>query len=90
MRWGWFGAFLGLAPIPALAICTCECVDGAFQALCGDSQGTAPACPSRICPPVPRSTPPPAMGPPPGASACRPVQMLNLLTEAYEWRQLCE
>ena len=90
MRWGWLGAFLGLVPASAFAMCTCECVDGAVQVLCDDSQGTAPRCPSRACPPAPPSTPPPPMGSPAGASACRPVQMLSPLTETYEWRQLCE
>ena len=81
MRRGWLGSLLGLVPIPAFAICTCECVDGAVQSLCDNSEEVAPLCPSRPCPPVPSSTPPPPMAPPTEASVCRPVQMLNPLTE---------
>ena len=90
MRWDWFGALLGLVPIPAFAMCTCECVDGTLQSLCDNSEEVAPFCPSRACPPAPSSTPPPPMAPPAGASACRAVQMLNPLTVRYEWRQMCE
>ena len=90
MRWGWLGAFLGLVPVPAFAICTCECVEGAVQALCDNNEEVAPVCPTRVCPPVPSAAPPPPMAPPAGASTCRPVQMLNPLSEHYEWRQICE
>jgi hypothetical protein len=90
MWWGRLGAFLGLVSVPAFAMCTCECVDGAPQVLCDRSEEAAPLCPSRVCPPVPFSTPPRRRPPPTGASACKPVQMLNPLTETYEWRQLCE
>ncbi|KAB1068721.1 hypothetical protein F6X53_31410 [Methylobacterium soli] len=90
MRWGWLGTFLSLVPIPAFAMCTCECVDGVVQALCDNSEEVASPCPPRACPPVPSSSPPPSMSPPIGASACRSMQMLNPLTEAYEWRQICE
>jgi len=90
MRWGRLGMLLGLVPIPAFAMCTCECVDGAVQALCDNALEVAPVCPARICPAVPPSLPSPSMRPPAGASAYRAVQMLNPLPERYQWRQICE
>ena len=90
MRLGWFGAFLGLIPVSTFAMCTCECVDGAMQALCEDSEKVAPVCPARDCPTALPSSPPAPMAPPTGATACRSVQMLNPLSEQYEWRQICQ
>ncbi len=54
MRWALLSLVLGLAPASAFAMCTCECIDGAVQALCDSSDEVAPLCPARVCPAAPQ------------------------------------
>ena len=49
MRWVLLLSILGLAPIQALAECTCVCVRGTAQGLCSEAAETPPLC-QQLCP----------------------------------------
>ncbi|MGQ0677246.1 MAG: hypothetical protein ACT4N4_14340 [Rhodospirillales bacterium] len=76
---------------PAQAECVCRCVGGAMRAICSNPIEPAPLCPPAACPIAPsaiRPLEPPTIAPP-GASDCRPQQVLNPYTRRWEWQTLC-
>jgi hypothetical protein len=73
---------------PALAGCSCSCVDGRVQASCSSSYDIKPICPAMPCatPSVRGITP---VGPPSaGAHACREQQVCDSFRRC-EWKQMC-
>ena len=85
-------AALMLAANFAHAGCTCTCVDGEVKALCTNKLELPPLCAPRMCP-----TPPPQLKPldqpqlpPLGTKACTNEQVLNPVTNKYEWRRVCK
>ena len=76
---------------PAIADCTCTCVNGMNRPLCASITDRRPVCPPRVCPrdpaisrPLDRTDKPPA-----GAKNCDNKYLYNRYTQAYEWRRVC-
>jgi hypothetical protein len=80
------------AILPAMADCSCACVNGSVQAICSSSIDIEPICAPRVCPITPPSVAPIQMPtiPPIGTSHCHQVQVLNTWTHQYEWQQVCQ
>ena len=76
----------------AHADCVCRCVGGKVRPICTSSLDLPPICPIDLCPLAPPSIAPlPSLQLPPiGTSQCRQVQVLNPVTQQYEWRTLCQ
>jgi hypothetical protein len=75
---------------PAGAACTCQCVDGEMQPLCGSAIDLPPICPPAVCPlAAPSIAPisPPAL-PPLGTSACRQARVCDQFGNC-RWEQVC-
>ena len=83
---------LSLASQLASAACVCRCVGGEVKALCQSSIDLPPICAPQVCPIVPPAVAPiPAPRVPPiGTSSCKEVQVLNPVTNRYEWRSVCK
>jgi hypothetical protein len=75
----------------AHADCVCRCVDGQVRALCSSTLDLQPICAPQLCPIVPPALAPlPSLQLPPlGTTSCRQVQVLNPLTQRYEFRRVC-
>ena len=71
--------------------CSCECVNGQVQAICSSSIDLEPICAPRICPLVTPSIKPldPITLPPLGTSQCTNMQVYNMYTYQYEWKEVC-
>jgi hypothetical protein len=84
-------AFTMLLMAQADASCVCRCVDGEVQPLCSSSIDLPPICAQSICSIVPPSITPiqPSLLPPLGTSSCSQHQVLNPVTNRYEWRSIC-
>ena len=74
----------------ANAGCTCQCVDGQMQPLCGSSMDLPPLCPPTICPLAPPSIAPlnPLTLPPLGTSQCGQAQVCDRSGNC-RWQQGC-
>ncbi len=88
------GASVGLAlllSVPAEASCTCHCVDGEMEALCGSALDIRPICPPRICPIAGPSIAPinPPTIPPLGTSSCRQARVCDSFGNC-RWQQVCQ
>ena len=73
------------------ASCVCRCVDGEVQPLCDSLIDLPPICTPTICSIVPPSIAPiqPTGIPPLGTSGCTQRQVLNPVTNRYEWLSIC-
>lgn len=85
---------LGLtAPLvgPAMADCTCECVNGRMQPLCDSSIDLPPICPPTLCPLAAPSLEPlnPPTLPPLGTSECHQARVCDEFGNC-RWQQVCE
>ena len=86
------GTLGAIAPVfDSSAACTCECVNGQMKPLCERALDLPPICPPKICPIVPPSIAPiqPPKIPPIGTKECRQAQVLNPVTNRYEWKEVC-
>lgn len=76
---------------PALADCTCECINGRSQALCEHSYDVKPAC-IMTCPTMPTASSYPPVSvptvPPPGASSCGPARICDMFANC-RWQTVC-
>ena len=76
----------------AYAECQCSCVNGQMVPLCTNAMEMRPMCPPMMCPIAPPSIAPitqPTL-PPLGTSQCQNQQVVNPITNQYEWRQICQ
>lgn len=69
---------------PAVAACTCECVNGQAQGYCDTPSEPTPRCDNVRCPGGPDSSPPS------GKSKCVNRLVYNPRTDRYEMREVCE
>ncbi len=85
------GLVIGFAAGTAAAACGCDCVDGRMRAVCTRPGELAPLCPAAICPIAPAAVRPldSAVLAPLGAAQCREAQVLNPVSQRYEWQLLC-
>jgi hypothetical protein len=92
MRFLWAVLVVLLVTTDTHASCVCRCVNGEMQPLCSSSIDLPPICPPTVCNIVPPSVAPiqPSMIPPIGTSQCSQQQVLNPVTQQYEWRNICD
>ncbi len=74
----------------AQAACTCQCVDGQMQPLCGSAIDLPPICPPAVCGPAAPSIAPinPPTVPPLGTSSCRQARVCDQFGNC-RWQQVC-
>jgi hypothetical protein len=74
----------------ARAACTCQCVDGQIQPLCGSAIDLPPICPPALCGPAAPSIAPinPPTVAPLGTSACRQARLCDQFGNC-RWQQVC-
>src|SRR5436309_2355606 len=83
---------LVLLPCAAEAECICTCVNGQVRPICRSSLDLPPICAPQVCPIAPPSIQPipqPSV-PPIGTTKCEFKQVLNPVTQQYEWRRICQ
>jgi len=87
----WVLVLVAAVGTPALANCSCSCVNGQPQALCTSVIDIRPICMPEVCPIFMPSVAPIQMPtvPPLGTQTCQQAQVLNRFSGQYEWQQVC-
>lgn len=73
---------------PALAGCSCSCIDGRVQAMCTNSFDIKPICPALTCPRSGATAITPVGPPGSGARACREERVCDAF-QRCEWKDSC-
>jgi hypothetical protein len=89
VRTAWLIGFIAIGAMPsaAWAGCFCQCVDGAFRAICSGQYDIAPICPARSCSTTLRQTPM-RIGEG-GRSQCAPIKDCDTYGHC-QWKSSCD
>jgi hypothetical protein len=79
-----------LRPSTSPKNCSCECVNGTYQAICSGYTAVLPVCEYRVCvAPTPGYSPNRFTAPPPGTTNCEQEQVYNAKKYRYEFKTVC-